>query len=564
MGAMAVAGLLAFASCSDTWDEHYTSESALSYQGTTMSYIESQPNLTDFAQILKATGYDAELQSSQVMTVLAPANGTFNKDSILNQIALGRTKQVINRFVKNHILRYNISLGAEPQKLTLLSAKKVTIGSLAEGTVNHAGVVKMNVSCDNGVIQVLDRALLYEPNLFEQIEIDHEQYVDRTGNDTIPSLYSFLMTYNTDSLDEARSVSRGVDEDGNTLYVDSVMIRNNRALANLDAFLYREDSTYWAILPSHEAYAKRFEENLKYFNFNVAFNSDAAVRDSIQRYYAHRFTVSDLFYNMNMNQHVEDSIFSTAYNRASWQYDVYYHPLAADGLFANTTSQVECSNGVAYNMDEIPYSIYNNMFRKIIVEGENWRAYGATEKEYTNSNSTNFETRIVSGPMISGTGFEYISASTATLQTAFSYMLPNTLSGTYDIYVKFLPKTIYYTLTNDTTTTCLPVKFRASLFERDNKGEMPDRGVTLRDPITNDRNFTTDPYAVDTVYLATYTFTNSFYSVPDPGVYLKLESYVQSTDRTKFTKDMLIDCILLVPHRDTEDVAEEPKDDSNE
>ena len=79
VGALAVAGALAIASCTDDWNEHYEGTATTigqSYAGTTMGYLQSQSNLSDFVEVLKATGYVAELNDPQVLTVLAPVNGS--------------------------------------------------------------------------------------------------------------------------------------------------------------------------------------------------------------------------------------------------------------------------------------------------------------------------------------------------------------------------------------------------------------------------------------------------------------------------------------------------------
>ncbi len=552
IGAMAVAGLLAFASCSDTWEEHYDTAAGLTYSGSTMGYILSQPNLSDFAEILKATGYDKELNASQVLTILVPENGTFDKQSYLDLISAGKKQQVIDRFIKNHVLRYNISLGAEKQSLALLNEKRVEIGSLADKTIDKANVIASNIACKNGVIQVLDNSLPYAANLFEQIEFEYEEYVARTGEEKVPSLYKFLKTFDADSLDESRSVSRGNDADGNTVYVDSVMIRYNRALANMGAYLYREDSLYWAILPSMDAYAERYNQLKSYFNYNISLNSDEHVRDSIQDYMANYYTMSDLFFNMNMNQHVEDSIFATSYNRLDWQYNVFYKPLESDGLFSKTTQEIECSNGKVFKMEELPYTIYNNVFKKITVEAE-YSFYLETGSNWTNSSRTLFSTRSFNSDDVSGSGFMDVRPAGSSANTLFSYQIPNNLSGTYDIYVKMLPLTYL----QDESVKILPSQFRVSLYERGDDGKIPENRATytFRNPKDDSRNYSNSATEIDSVLIGSYTFKNCYLDTT-PGVLLQFESYVPSNARDTYTREMLIDCIILVPHQEDEETEE--------
>src|SRR5574344_2600455 len=113
------------------------------------------------------------------------------------------------------------------------------------------------------------------------------------------SIYTVLKTYDEDSLDVARSVYRGVDADGNRIYVDSVIINTNELMAHLDGFIQREDSSYLAIVPSNKAYNERFKTVMGYFNYNL--HEDE--RDSLQQYYSNYYTLNTLFYNNNRNVH---------------------------------------------------------------------------------------------------------------------------------------------------------------------------------------------------------------------------------------------------------------------
>ena len=196
-------------------------------------------------------------------------------------------------------------------------------------------------------------------------------------------------------------------------------------------------------------------------------------------------------------------------------------------------------------MNDIPYTKYNNFFKKIVVEAEETR-YLETGTDWTNQQATSISVRSSSADSISGSGMAIFSAASSTRNTEFSYQIPNTLSGKYDIYVRFLP---YQTYGTDTTHVYLPSKFRAALFERSKTGAMPTSATySFRTP-DGSRNFVTNPYVIDTVYIGTYEFANSYYSTT-PGVYFQLSSYVTTSERSSYTKDMIIDCFLFVPHRD--------------
>ena len=572
-GVIALITSVSLGSCSDTWDDHYESLSGLTYDGSLLGYLQDNPDLSDFVEVVKASGFDKDLASNQVLTVIAPKNGSFDKQYYLNLIQNGRKKEVIDEFIKNHICRYNISMGAEEQTVTMMNKKNVKLGTISEGTIEEENVDKMNVSCSNGVVHVIDGYLPYQYNIYEFLAKDwRDNYtpaeplpaLDENGEAVeveLPpyeTLYGYLSEMYVDSLDEPRSVSRGVDENGDQIWVDSVVISNNKILRRLDAYLYREDSTYITLLPDFDAYNRRFQGIKGLFNFNVSYNSDQAVRDSVQRYWAHYYSLCDLSYNMGQHQniHTQDSLFSTAFSRWSWPYNVYYNPYEAEGIMSSVYETIDCSNGQVCRVHEYPFDVYTNVFKKITLEGESrFYIYEDGENQFTNKTSTSYNTVANATDTISGSGYLHVVPAQSSRQTELTFQLPNTLSGQYDIYIKFLPYQVY--APEDTEHTNLPIRFRCSLYERNaTNGAFPAYNRATVDfysnPEKKERNFQTDPNCIDSLYIGTYKF-NYCYLNTTPGVLFKIQSNVTSGVAKQFTKEMLIDKIVLIPNRERHD-----------
>ena len=572
-GVIALITSVSLGSCSDTWDDHYESLSGLTYDGSLLGYLQDNPDLSDFVEVVKASGFDKDLASNQVLTVIAPKNGSFDKQYYLNLIQNGRKKEVIDEFIKNHICRYNISMGAEEQTVTMMNKKNVKLGTISEGTIEEENVDKMNVSCSNGVVHVIDGYLPYQYNIYEFLAKDwRDNYtpaeplpaLDENGEAVeveLPpyeTLYGYLSEMYVDSLDEPRSVSRGVDENGDQIWVDSVVISNNKILRRLDAYLYREDSTYITLLPDFDAYNRRFQGIKGLFNFNVSYNSDQAVRDSVQRYWAHYYSLCDLSYNMGQHQniHTQDSLFSTAFSRWSWPYNVYYNPYEAEGIMSSVYETIDCSNGQVCRVHEYPFDVYTNVFKKITLEGESrYYIYEDGENQFTNKTSTSYNTVANAADTISGSGYLHVVPAQSSRQTELTFQLPNTLSGQYDIYIKFLPYQVY--APEDTEHTNLPIRFRCSLYERNaNNGAFPAYNRATVDfysnPEKKERNFQTDPNCIDSLYIGTYKF-NYCYLNTTPGVLFKIQSNVTSGVAKQFTKEILIDKIVLIPNRERHD-----------
>jgi len=156
---------------------------------------------------------------------------------------------------------------------------------------------------------------------------------------------------------------------------------------------------------------------------------------------------------------------------------------------------------------------------------------------------------------ISGSGYLHVVPAQSSRQTELTFQLPNTLSGQYDIYIKFLPYQVY--APEDTEHTNLPIRFRCSLYERNaNNGAFPAYNRATVDfysnPEKKERNFQTDPNCIDSLYIGTYKF-NYCYLNTTPGVLFKIQSNVTSGVAKQFTKEMLIDKIVLIPNRERHD-----------
>lgn len=76
---LVLTAVVALASCTDDWDDHYHAN--VSADGNLWEAIEANPDLSNFASVVKTVGYDRALASSQMFTVFAPTNDNFTKES---------------------------------------------------------------------------------------------------------------------------------------------------------------------------------------------------------------------------------------------------------------------------------------------------------------------------------------------------------------------------------------------------------------------------------------------------------------------------------------------------
>ena len=79
-GLMGCAFIAAFTACTDTWDDHYEAPATGVNDGSLWQAIKANPDLSNFASVIEACGYDKALASSQVFTVFAPTNASLSAD----------------------------------------------------------------------------------------------------------------------------------------------------------------------------------------------------------------------------------------------------------------------------------------------------------------------------------------------------------------------------------------------------------------------------------------------------------------------------------------------------
>lgn len=183
-----VAGLVscgsaaALTACTD-WDNHYETAADGAAGGALWEQLSSNPQLTDFCQVLEKTrvfrmhrktevSYADLLRGGQSFTVMAPVNGTFNRDSLLALVETAQGDSMVEKtFVFNHLSRMATSLKSVPQTMRLLNGKNA---ALTQTTIQGVPVLAANQHAENGVLHIVSHALPYSYNLYEALCDDLE------------------------------------------------------------------------------------------------------------------------------------------------------------------------------------------------------------------------------------------------------------------------------------------------------------------------------------------------------------------------------------------------------
>ena len=531
-GAAVLAAAAALTACAD-WDDHYDATAGPGSELTLWQTMKQQSQLNDFCQVLEqtkvfrqhkktATSYAQLLDGGQSFTVLAPVNGTFNKDSLLRLVQTAVGDSIVEQmFVLNHLSRSNVSVfGAESSLapspgFRLANTKYVAIG---QNQIGGVAVAEANCRTHNGTLHVMKGSLPYNRNLYEVI----------TSQPQFATLGQFIRSYDEDDFDENASLSSGM-VDGVPVYVDSVVIERNRFLEKV-ALLAAEDSSYVAVVPSLEGWQKAYEEAKQYF----IYDESVSKRDSIQQYWTHRGLMDDAVFSLTVQPSPQDSLISPQYDRKHPKYHVFYKPFT-EGIMSRPVRTFNCSNGTLYETAAWPFTPEQTYFRELKTEGEETTLildYG-----YCNYNK-----RVFSADSVSESGYLDIVPATGTSNWNMIFKLENTLSGTYDIYAIVLPKSVYNPLEPDLR----PCKFKAAVNYVDEQGK--EKTYDCENTV-----FQTDPLRVDTVLLASkFRFPASNYGQVNTKISLKLTCNILARETSRFAREMYLDCIYLRPSKKEE------------
>lgn len=538
-------GTTIFSSCeNDIWNQHYGSDSKIVGNKTLWQEISQNPELSKFAWALRVTGYDKVLSSSQMYTVWAPTNaGASEIDTLaihLDTIAF--ITQLKKQFVENHISRYSYSASGDFDKRIVLLNKKIThfISSSSNLTFGINTVMQKNIISKNGILHTLDNSLKFFPNIWEYLE----------SNRDLDSLKNYLYSFNVITFDPSASIPGELNSEGNIVYLDSVKYNNNMMFYLLGK-INNEDSTYTAILPTNSAWIKSYDNISNYFKYYYNPTKPTSVptkvnADTLQRQNTCISLVRDLVFSKSMQQSEIDSLTSTSLN-------VFKQP---DYLFKDLTAQ-PASNGKFYICDDLKYRHYESWNKGIKVEAE-WSATRASdaystlyERYYDGSNAIH----------VSNSRYIEITPVFPSSKPSVTFDIPGTLSGklkadktieygaSYNVYCVFLPAAIKGII--------LPAKASFQLQYLDptstNPKPVPATGVVTYtfDNKGSDgkaQYFIIDPFIVTKQLVASnVTFPYCEAGLKITNAKLKVISNALALDYRTFTRDLLIDYIILEP-----------------
>lgn len=505
--------------CNDVWEKHYNDTTIAQKSNLDLySYIKSQSDLSIFANMLEISGYDSILSKSNTYTVWAPVNAALTNVDLTQ-------KDLVMEMVKNHIARFSYPTSGVSSSVIYMLDKKFVVFKNENNTFTFGGKElissKSNVATKNGIVHQLNGFVPYLPNIWE--------FINKTPG--LDSLRAYLYSQSTFEFDPTASAEIGTNEFGQSIY-DSVIIFTNPVLEKIGA-LHLEDSTYSAILPNNQAWKKAY--NLIKDKY-ITLGADGAKQQRLNTQWA---IVRDLIFKNTNDLSTQDSIIST--RGSVFKNPAYLFPNAAKSML---------SNGVAYVTDSLRYKAEDSYQQKIIVEGEN-SSYGRTSQYANLYIRSSLGSALASA--VSGSKFLVCESNTPTITTPNSVTIPipNVLSGTYNIYVVFVPVSII----NASDKKPYKVKFYMSYMGADGKlvtNAAVDATNTVTKPNYIAATFTTKAQQITKQLVAKHKF--SYCNILNDGdvvstitTALKIENATPITQSALFDRSLRIDYVVFEP-----------------
>lgn len=596
-----------FTACTD---DHFDINPDVLGKATLWENIQSRPELSEYADILKSVYYSqteqkatpetyAELfNGDQTFTVWAPVNGSFDYAYYKNLIESGKRENIYTvekELIRNNMARYtNIMNGRDSVKISLFNDKSAWL-NYNSMTLKSSKMTNPNIGSKNGVLHITDAPVPYQYNLYEYLN---------TRSD-LSELNSFIKDFETVRFNEMASTP-GPTIDGVVTYVDSITYIYNEYTRGIRAYIEEEDSNYVMIMPTNNAWNDVLQKTKGLFNYKSSYKQDIntqteAGKDTLISGVETAFTELELDSIVNLrskNAICQDLVFN-----ANWQYeqvpitsitDIRALDARKDSLLTTSgykfkktgtkthfngmetletdnfadmfgnADPIETSNGYAYIVNEfnLPKSVYAptldiNAFAAY-ENADNQCSPSTTMKTYYKSDILNPGDAVPENLVDSTYKYNYfvLGPKSSTSNPGAFFKVNNVLSTKYDIFVVIGYNTNYE----------LPNKFRAYIsydtaekrvnnetLKNPNEDAIDAKGASIYNTnyfVNQTKHVSEDGVAqyTDTICIAKdFEFPVCYYNLKNAYPIIQIKSNFTSSEKALYSREIWVNSIILKP-----------------
>jgi len=537
--------------CSD-WDDHYDANTTVSSEGSTtlLQNIKANSNLSHFAALLERSGFASSLDTTQVYTVWAPVNDSFDYATLSQE----SNSTLLKEFIENHVARYTYGAnGTIDENVLMLNEKMNRFAGSGSYTFGGINVAQANLPSSNGLLHTLSGMVTFYPSIYE--------YLDKREF-PIDSIADYIHHYDEKYIDESNSL-QGPMVNGQVTYLDTVWIERN-LLCN---YITIEDSSYTMLLLTNNAWNKASEKLASYFNYveNFTFtdpiNSDNTQRITIDTEtmtdsMVHYHIVRDIFFNNRQYDHAKLAAAAT-YNDINCDSLVsvsasYYDPtIAPDRLmYAEDAKDLfygaekrTMSNGYVWVTDSFRMKPWNSWAGIMTSNNAAGAKMGTLTPVRVGQSSVNPETGVITSSSL----FYYdVKPTSSSSSPEIDFYLGGVLSTTYNIYGVFVPANV----ANLSATNLRPNYVTVTLGYNNEKGQTRTQQLG---------KFTNDSARIDTVFFGEFTFPMCYRGTGYYPYIRVRSSFNTSSESDIYDNEIRMAGIILVP-KELDDYLDEHPD----
>lgn len=245
-----IISLLALTSCVNATKDYYGKESAVVNDETLLSYIESRPEYSIFAGLVREVGAEKYLSGTTLMTLFVPTDDKA-PENIAEMSDTDKEMLVLNHIALTTF--YSRNLGNVSSVMTLCGKTVSVTSEESVPVLNGIALTECDQVCNNGVLHKADGWITPRKNIMEWI---------KSLDDDYSMVRDSIIYGETRVFDKENSPVKGVDENGRVVY-DSVWVVSNKYIGSVD--VGKEGVNYTFMAPSNEAINNFFKERNDWF-----------------------------------------------------------------------------------------------------------------------------------------------------------------------------------------------------------------------------------------------------------------------------------------------------------
>lgn len=291
--------------------------------------VQTNNEISVFAEILQLTGYDKFIREQQSLTIFAPTN------EALKSLDKSNTEK-LTEWIENHIacLTYytDKSGNFEATTVEMVNGKKVPVST---GSISGSNIIKNNLLGLNGVLHIIDSQITERKSIWDYMQ-------EQNGYQQI----DFIDSYYEKVMDMDKSTPNGINELGQQVY-DTVWVTRNTFLDYYP--IDNENYDFTVVLLDNEVLNQL---KTKYDKYMIQKDPVAQEKEVM------RHLTSDLILHKQ-----------TLTSQGRYQ---SVNNLLVDIDPANIKESYQASNGWVYKLSAADIKIYNNKIKEQIIEAEDY------------------------------------------------------------------------------------------------------------------------------------------------------------------------------------------------